>query len=154
MGLIDDILIQPTFEAAIRNAVAGVKATRQHYDWVGIYLLEGDVLTLQNDHYLGLPTEHARIPLGSGLCGASATDRDTLVINDVRADSRYIACSRSTRSEMVVPILAGERIVGVLDLDSDTPAAFGEDDQRELEQVASALAQVWQAKLKDRQVAG
>ncbi len=145
MNFWESILSQPTFDAAIRTAVAGVKALKPTYDWVGVYLLEGDVLTLQDDHYLGQPTVHTRIPLGSGICGASATDGETLVIDDVHEDSRYIACSLSVRSEIVVPIMAGERLVGVLDLDSDTPAAFGEADRQELERVAVALARAWQA---------
>lgn len=145
MPLTDDILAQPTFDAAIRTAVAGVMGMKPTYDWVGAYLLEGDVLTLQDDHYLGQPTVHTRIPLGSGICGASATDGETLVIDDVHEDSRYIACSLSVRSEIVVPIMAGERLVGVLDLDSDTPAAFGEADRQELERVTDALARAWQA---------
>ena len=168
MTLTDDILAQPSFDAAIRTAVAGVKAMRPAYDWVGVYLLEGDpsagsgqapsagsgqapsagsgqgVLTLQDDHYRGQPTSHTRIPLDSGICGAAASSRETIVIDDVRRDSRYIACSLSVRSEIVVPIMAGERVVGVLDLDSDTPAAFVESDRRELERVAAALAQAWQ----------
>ena len=145
MSLTDDILAQPTFDTAIRTAVAGVKAMKSAFDWVGVYLLEGEVLTLQDDHYRGQPTSHTRIPLDSGLCGASAVGQETLVIDNVHADPRYIACSLSVRSEIVVPIMAGERVVGVLDLDSDTPAAFGEADRRELEQVATALAQAWQA---------
>ena len=164
MPLTADILAQTSFDAAIRAAVAGVKATKSYYDWVGVYLLEGDpsirrlagsgqgVLTLREDHYLGQPTSHIRIPLGSGICGASATDGETLVIDDVRADSRYIACGLSVQSEIVVPILAGERLVGVLDLDSDTPAAFGEDDRRELEQVAGALARAWQEMPREQPV--
>ncbi|MBA7595757.1 MAG: GAF domain-containing protein [Calditrichaeota bacterium] len=145
MSLTAEILAQPTFDTAIRTAVAGVKALKPTYDWVGVYLLEGDVLTLQDDHYLGQPTVHTCIPLGSGICGASATDGETLVIDDVHEDSRYIACCLSVRSEIVVPIMAGERVVGVLDLDSDTPAAFGEADRQELERVAVALARAWQA---------
>ena len=145
MDICETILSQPTFDTAIQTAVAGVKAIKPVYDWVGVYLLEGDVLTLQDDHYRGPPTSHTRIPLDSGICGAAACSRETIVIDDVRRDSRYIACSLSVRSEIVVPIMAGERVVGVLDLDSDTPAAFGESDRRELERVAAALAQAWQA---------
>ena len=151
MDICETILSQPSFDAAIRAAVAGVKGMKATYDWVGVYLLEGDpspgsgqgVLTLQDDHYRGPPTSHTRIPLDSGICGAAACSRETIVIDDVRRDSRYIACSLSVRSEIVVPIMAGERVVGVLDLDSDTRAAFGEADRRELEQVAAALAQAW-----------
>ncbi len=144
MSLTNDILAQLSFDAAIRTAVAGVKAMRPYYDWVGVYLLEGDVLTLKDDHYLGAPTSHTRIPLDSGICGASAGGGETLVIDNVHQDSRYIACSVSVQSEIVVPILAGERVIGVLDLDSDTPAAFKEDDRRELEQIAAALARAWE----------
>ena len=143
MNLIDDIIAQPTFDAAIQAAVAGVKAMKPYYDWVGAYLLEGDVLTLRKEHYIGLPTKHTRIPLASGICGASAAGKETLVIDDVSVDPRYIACSLSVRSEIVVPILAGERVVGVLDLDSDTPAAFKQDDRWALEEVADALARAW-----------
>lgn len=103
------------------------------------------MLTLRDEHYLGQPTSHARIPLESGICGAAASSRKTIVVDDARRDSRYIACGVSVQSEIVVPILAGEQVVGVLDLDSDTPAAFKEDDRRELEQVARALARAWQA---------
>ncbi len=153
IDLCETILSKPDFDQAVKTAVVGVKAMKLAYDWVGVYLLEGDpspgsgqgVLTLQDDHYRGQPTSHTRIPLDRGICGAAASSRETIVIDDVRRDSRYIACSLSVRSEIVVPIMAGERVVGVLDLDSDTPAAFGESDQRELEQVAAALAQAWQA---------
>ena len=157
LSLQEEILSQPSFDAAIRTAVAGVKAMKPTYDWVGVYLLEGDpsirrladsgqgVLTLREEHYLGQPTVHTRIPLESGICGAAASSRETIMVDDVRRDSRYIACSVSVQSEIVVPILAGERVVGVLDLDSDTPAAFGEDDRRELEELAGALALAWQA---------
>ncbi|UCD37609.1 MAG: GAF domain-containing protein [Fidelibacterota bacterium] len=141
MGKIKD---QDNFHLAVVTAVSGVKAMRPYYDWVGIYLLEGDMLTLQDDHYLGLPTEHTRISLESGICGASAVGRETLVIDDVNADPRYIACSLSVRSEIVVPIMVGDKVIGVLDLDSDTPAAFTSEDRRELETVAAALAQAWE----------
>ncbi len=169
MGITDEILSQPSFDAAVKTAVAGVKAMKPTYDWVGVYLLEGapsagsgqapsagsgqapstdsgqGVLTLRDEHYLGQPTSHTRIPLGSGICGAAARSRETIVVDNVRRDSRYISCCLSVQSEIAVPILAGERLVGVLDLDSDTPAAFGEADRRELEEVAAALAEVWQA---------
>jgi L-methionine (R)-S-oxide reductase len=144
MSLTDDILAQLSFDAAIRTAVAGVKAMRPYYDWVGVYLLKGDVLTLQEEHYLGAPTVHTHIPLDSGICGVSAAGRETLVIDNVHQDSRYIACSVSVQSEIVVPIITEVRVVGVLDLDSDTPAAFKEEDRQELEGVAAALARAWE----------
>ncbi|UCH09430.1 MAG: GAF domain-containing protein [Fidelibacterota bacterium] len=144
MDIFKDIRSQPTWDLAIRTAVAGVKAMKPYYDWVGVYMLEGDMLTLRDEHYSGLPTEHTRIPLDSGICGAGAAEKETLVIDDVSADPRYIACSLTVKSEIVVPIMVADRVIGVLDLDSDTPAAFTADDRRELEQVAAALAQVWE----------
>lgn len=144
MSLTDDILAQPNFDGAIRTAVAGLHAQRDAYDWVGVYLLAGDVLTLEDDHYQGAVTTETAIPMDRGICGAAASSRETLVVDDVRQDNRYIACSPTVRSEIVVPIMAGTQVIGILDLDSDTLAAFGEDDRRRLEGVAAALAKVWQ----------
>ena len=134
---------QPSFHAAVEAAVAQVKAAREAYDWVGIYLLDGDVLTLAEQHYVGAETRETRIPLSAGLCGAAARERQTIVVDDVNADPRHIVCSLTTRSELVVPILAGETVVGVLDVDSDRPAAFSAVDRTALERVAAALAQAW-----------
>ena len=76
--------------------------------------------------------------------GASATGKETLVIDDVKGDPRYIACSMTVQSEIVVPIVAGSKVIGVLDLDSDTPVAFTADDRQALEAVAAALARAWE----------
>ncbi len=143
MSLTNKISTLSTIDAAIRAAVGGVFVVNPHYDWVGVYLLEENVLTLQEAHYLGLETEHARIPIAEGICGAAARTGETIVIDDVRADPRYLACSISVRSEIVVPILAGDTVVGVLDIDSDTPTAFSSSDRQQLEEVAAALAEVW-----------
>ncbi|UCH10199.1 MAG: GAF domain-containing protein, partial [Fidelibacterota bacterium] len=117
VGVAEEVQGQADFNSAVKAAVAGVKGMKPYYDWVGVYLLEGSELTLKEEHYVGLPTEHTRIPLGSGICGASATGKETLVIDDVDTDPRYIACSLTVRSEIVVPIMVGERVIGVLDLD-------------------------------------
>jgi GAF domain-containing protein len=146
MDLKKHIVAQLSWDASVRAAVLGVKLMKGHYNWVGVYLLDesGGTLTLAKEHYLGLPTEHARIPLESGICGASAAGKETLVIDDVKGDSRYIACSLAVQSEIVVPILVGDKVIGVLDLDSDTPAAFTEEDRQELEALAAALARAWE----------
>lgn len=132
----------PDAAAAMTAAVRLLKERLAHYSWVGIYLLEGDTLVL--GPYLGKPSPHTRIPLGQGICGAAATERATIIVDDVNADPRYLACSIETRSEIVVPIIsaAGDppRVLGEIDIDSDQPAAFGPADQTLLEQVASALA--------------
>ncbi len=110
-----------------------------HYQWVGIYLLAGDELVL--GPFLGKPSPHTRIPLGRGICGAAATQKTTIVVDEVNSDPRYLACSLETQSEIVVPILRGDRVLGEIDIDSDRPAAFGDDDRRLLEAAAAILAE-------------
>jgi L-methionine (R)-S-oxide reductase len=109
------------------------------YTWVGIYLLDGDELVL--GPYLGKPSPHTRIPLGRGICGAAASERATIIVDDVNSDPRYLACSIETQSEIVVPILRGDTVLGEIDIDSDGRAAFGPDDQRLLEAVAAILSE-------------
>ena len=110
-----------------------------HYSWVGIYLVEGDELVLGS--WQGPEaTEHVRIPVGQGICGAAAASGRTEVVDDVNDDSRYLACFPSTGSEIVVPIHFNGEVVGEIDIDSDTPAAFDEIDQRFLEHVARMLS--------------
>lgn len=122
----------------MRNLVALFKARVPHYHWVGIYLLEADELWL--GPYAGKPTPHVRIPLGQGICGAAAEAGRSLLVSDVHADARYLACSLETRSELVVPILDGATVLGEIDIDSDQPQAFNEHDQALLERAASLIA--------------
>jgi L-methionine (R)-S-oxide reductase len=110
-----------------------------HYSWVGIYLVEGDDLVL--GPWKGpQATEHVRIPIGQGICGAAAATGRTEVVDDVNADPRYLACFASTRSEIVVPIAYEGRVVGEIDIDSDVPAAFTERDRAFLERVATLIS--------------
>jgi GAF domain-containing protein len=111
----------------------------EHYSWVGIYLVEGDDLVL--GPWKGPEaTEHVRIPVGQGICGAAAASGRTEVVEDVNADSRYLACFPSTRSEIVVPIAEDGRVVGEIDIDSDVPTAFDDQDRAFLERVAHLIA--------------
>ena len=110
-----------------------------HYDWVGIYWVDGEELVL--GPWTGpQPTEHTRIPIGTGICGAAARSGRTEIVDDVNADPRYLACFASTRSEIVVPIFAEGRVVGEIDVDGDRPAAFGRADSLFLEEVAALVA--------------
>ncbi len=124
--------------AAMDRAVSMLKERIPEYTWVGIYLLEGDELVL--GPYRGKPSPHTRIPLGRGICGAAATEKATIVVDDVNADPRYLACSIETRSEIVVPIMRDGDVFGEIDIDSDQPAAFGAADRALLEPVAALLA--------------
>jgi L-methionine (R)-S-oxide reductase len=124
--------------SALDRAVSMLKERVPNYTWVGIYLLEGDELVL--GPFRGKPSPHTRIPLGRGICGAAATEKTTIVVDDVNADPRYLACSLETKSEIVVPIMDDNRVLGEIDIDSDKPGAFGEADRQLLEAVAARLA--------------
>ncbi|MGA2985760.1 MAG: GAF domain-containing protein [Terriglobia bacterium] len=123
----------------LAEVVGLLRRERPHYHWVGVYLLQGEELVL--GPYVGKPTPHTRIPLNQGICGAAASTGQTLVVDDVNADPRYLACSLETRSEIVVPIRRQGRILGEIDIDSDQPAAFTDDDRDLLEAAAALLAE-------------
>ena len=126
-------------ENPLGAAVEVLQEGFEHYSWVGIYLVEGDELVL--GPWRGPEaTEHVRIPIGQGVCGAAAANGRTEIVDDVNADPRYLACFPSTRSEIVVPIARDGSVVGEIDIDSDRPAAFDEEDRAFLEQVAELIA--------------
>lgn len=114
-----------------------------HFDWVGFYMIQqglpGEDPVLVLGPYVGADTPHKRIPLNQGICGAAASSGQTLVVDDVRADPRYLACSLETRSEIVVPVTANGKVVGELDIDSHTPAAFGDADRKLVEHCADLV---------------
>jgi len=124
---------------AMTRSVDILKARLPDYTWVGIYELFGNELVL--GPFRGKPSPHTHIPVGRGICGAAAAEKATIVIDDVNADPRYLACSLDTRSEIVVPIMRKGEVLGELDVDSDRPAAFGPEDKRLLETVAAVLAE-------------
>jgi GAF domain-containing protein len=106
------------------------------YHWVGFYLLQGEELLL--GPFEGKSTLHTRISLSQGICGAAASSGETVIVDDVNADPRYLACSLETRSEIVVPIFNQGRILGEIDIDQ--PAAFTAQDRELLETVAALIA--------------
>jgi GAF domain-containing protein len=126
-------------QAAMEHIVRVLKERLPHYSWVGIYVLAGSELIL--GPYLGKPSPHTRIPLNRGICGAAATEKATIIVDDVHADPRYLACSIETKSEIVVPIIRGGTVLGEIDIDSDRPAAFGDRDRALLEAAAAGLAE-------------
>ena len=123
---------------AMTRTVRILKTRMAAYTWVGIYLVEGDELLL--GPYLGLPSPHTRIPIGRGICGAVATLKSTIVVDDISKDPRYLACTLETNSEIVVPVLLDRQVVAEIDIDSDALAAFGPRDMRMLEAIAAMLA--------------
>src|SRR3984893_8816101 len=101
------------------------------YNWVGFYMLEPGAQPpmLVLEAFVGAMTPHTRIPLNQGICGAAASSGKTIVVDDVRKDPRYLACSLETKSEIVVPVFANGRVVGELDVDSHFSAAFTPEHQ-------------------------
>lgn len=102
-------------------------------NWVGFYFYDGKELVV--GPFQGQPA-CVRIALGKGVCGTAAATRETQRVADVDAFPGHIACDSASRSELVVPLFDGERLLGVFDLDSPVPDRFDRDDQRGLEQVA------------------
>ena len=135
---IESLIGRESGTPAMETVVRTLQAEHPDYTWVGIYLLYGNELVL--GPFEGKPSPHTRIPLGRGLCGAAATEKATIVVDDVNADPRYLACSIETKSEIVVPILTKGDVLGEIDIDSDRPAAFGDADRALLEKVAALLA--------------
>ena len=126
-------------EEATQRVVEQLRDRFTHYDWVGIYWVDGSDLVL--GPWSGQQaTEHTRIPIGTGICGAAAASGQTEIVADVNADPRYLACFASTRSEIVVPIFDGGEVIGEIDIDGSDLDAFDETDARFLEEVAALVA--------------
>jgi GAF domain-containing protein len=122
------------------NIVERMARSFAHFSWVGFYMLDPtDDQILMVGPFVGDPTPHVRIPVSEGICGAAVERGETVVVDDVDSDPRYLSCSIETRSEIVVPIYAGGRVVGEIDIDSHTPAAFKDDDRVFLEEVAKIV---------------
>jgi L-methionine (R)-S-oxide reductase len=102
------------------------------YNWVGFYMLEPGAQPpmLVLGAFEGAMTPHTRIPLNQGICGAAASSGQTVVVDDVAKDPRYLACSLETKSEIVVPVFAQGKVMGELDIDSHFPAAFTAEHQQ------------------------
>jgi len=124
----------------LEGVVAALHQGLGLYDWVGFYLMNGDQTELTLGPSRGRPTCHETIALDEGVCGAAASARETIIVPDVHADPRYLECSAETQSEIVIPVVAAGRCFGVLDIDSDQPDAFDDDQRRFLELIAQRCA--------------
>ncbi|MEP7247695.1 MAG: GAF domain-containing protein [Gammaproteobacteria bacterium] len=118
------------------NTTALIYDALPDINWCGVYLLKGGELVV--GPFQGKPA-CVRIALGKGVCGTAAAQRETIVVPDVNEFPGHIACDAASRSEIVIPLLAGEELLGVLDLDSPSPARFDDDDRRGLEALASVF---------------
>jgi GAF domain-containing protein len=127
----------PSLDALEKAIVAAIANEFPHYNWTGFYMLDpADPQTLVLGAFIGEPTPHVRIPVNQGICGAAVASGETVVVDDVHADPRYLSCSIRTQSEIVVPIRAHGIVVGEIDIDSHNPAAFTVADRCFLEEAA------------------
>lgn len=129
----------------IRKAVRQISEADDRFDWVGVYLLDEEGKELWLHNYVGESTEHAKIPVGQGVCGAAVETGENHNVPDVHAIENYIACTPDVQSELVVLIRAGDEILGQIDIDSNTPAAFTAEDEQAISTIADKLAEVLMA---------
>jgi len=122
----------------LQNVVECLYENFDKYSWVGIYIVKENELFLgpwKGEH----ATEHTKIPIGKGICGSAASSGKTEFIPDVKSDKRYLSCFVSTKSEIVVPIIKEDRILGEIDIDSDKINAFTDKDKEFLEKIANYI---------------
>ena len=130
----------PSLESLQQTVVEILSRDLAHYSWTGFYMLDSnDPDTLILGPFVGDPTPHVRIPVTQGICGAAVASGETVIVDDVSSDPRYLSCSINTKSEIVVPIYAHGKIIGEIDIDSHDPAAFTGQDKSLLEEVARIM---------------
>ena len=136
-GQIDGLLANESdFTANLANAAAAIYHSLPSLNWVGFYLLRGSELVL--GPFQGKPA-CARIPMGKGVCGTAAEQRKPVLVSDVHAFPGHIACDAVSQSELVVPLIRGETLIGVLDLDSPLLARFDGHDQAGCEALVAII---------------
>jgi len=133
------IILDEKKEKGLQEIIDLLYDSADYYDWIGIYIIKDNSLHLGS--WQGKqPTEHTKIPIGTGVCGSAAKTGKTEKIPDVHADKRYLSCFVSTKSEIVVPIKYEEKIIGEIDIDSNTSDAFTKQDVIFLESIADMLS--------------
>lgn len=139
-------------DAMLREAVKLMKAGDPRYNFVGVYMLDAEENTLWLHNYLGEPTDHARIPVGRGVCGTAVAERQNQNVPDVTQVGNYLSCSPRTKSELVVLIHADGEIVGQIDIDAREVNAFSKDDQAAIELVAAKLGEMIERERRDAEL--
>jgi GAF domain-containing protein len=126
----------------LREVCELLKGRVPHYDWVGFYFRNGQKEELKLGPYAGTPTDHTIIPFGKGICGQVAVSNANFVVPDVSAQDNYIACSITVKAEIVIPLFVNGVNIGQIDIDSETPDPFTEEDEQFLEFVNAEVAKI------------
>ena len=133
-------------DAIVREMVKQIRASDTlKYNFVGAYLYNPEENMLWLHNYVGDGTEHARIPVGTGVCGTAVAERKDQNVPDVTKVENYLACSPRTKSELVVLIRAGDDIFGQIDIDAREKDAFSQETEDAVRMVADKLAEVFVA---------
>lgn len=123
--------------ANLSNASALLNQFLDDINWVGFYLMEDGELVL--GPFQGLPA-CVRIPVGRGVCGSAVSKGETILVEDVHAFPGHIACDAASNSEIVIPLIKNNEIIGVLDIDSPSKSRFSVEDQKGLELFVETLS--------------
>ena len=132
-----------TTDEKLQSICELLKKSIAYYDWVGFYFRNGKKEELKLGPYAGEPTDHTIIPFGKGICGQVAVSNENFVVPDVKAQDNYIACSITVKAEIVVPLFVNNKNIGQIDIDSNTPDPFTEEDERFLEFVNLEVSKLW-----------
>lgn len=119
------------------------------YNWVGFYFMNHQTKKLHLGPYIGAPTDHTVIEFGKGICGQVAESGQSFVVDDVNAQSNYIACSIDVKSEIVVPMYLGDQLIAQIDIDSNTISAFDHRDDLFLKEVNKLIVERYGEALLD-----
>jgi GAF domain-containing protein len=114
-----------------------------YYNWVGFYIVnsgKGNELVL--GPFEGEPTEHTRIPFGSGICGQAAELKKMFLVQDILKETNYLSCSANVKSEIVIPIFKTGEVVGELDIDSHSLSPFSKEDETFLKKISEMTSKI------------
>ena len=126
------------------NICTLLKENVPYYNWVGFYLVpSAESKELIIGPYVGEITEHTRIPFGKGICGQAADRKKTFIVPDISQETNYLACNPHVRSEIVIPIIKNNQVIGELDIDSNTMGAFTEADEKFLAEVCQIVNELY-----------
>ena len=131
-----------TIENRLKKICELLRENVPYYDWVGFYFKNGDKEELKLGPFAGTPTDHTIIPFGKGICGQVAVSNQNFVVPDVSAQDNYIACSLTVKSEIVIPLFKNGENIGQIDIDSESPDPFTEEDERFLDFVNREIAKI------------
>ncbi len=138
---VENIVSQKTSDTEKLHSICKLlKYEVEHYDWVGFYILDKEANVLYLGPYSGKATDHTLIPVGKGVCGQVAQNKETMIVQDVSKIQNYIACSMEVQSEIVVPVFKNGEFIAEIDIDSHAYAPFGEKDKKLLEEIAQQIS--------------